>query len=302
MKIKRFGVTSMSWVSKNMPIVINCAVGLVVLTTTSLIYTYAVIPHNEKKVREATIQELDINSQQRIPVLQLKAGMQLNKYVQITREDLANYFEVVQVPAQFAVTNPVSDTNSVVGKITTRNFQEHDQVSLADFVAKDDWFGQYDRLKEFDIYNSVAGTVASGNIVDVVVDYGDGSYDVVMAKKKINSIKFRGAVGADGTIGLDNNVTASSSMVFEVDETEYGNMKEAMKKGKLEVRIYLDETQKASPITFKNPNLRHTTPADDSMVEPSSDKDATAKTDETTDSAETDTTSPASGYQINTGN
>src|SRR5690606_19539751 len=142
--------------------------------------------------------------------------------------------------------------------------------------ARENWYEDYDRMKEYSIYNTVAGQVAAGNIVDVIVNYDDGTYDVVLAKKKIKNIRYQGSVAHDGTLTLESGTTAAATVVFDVDEVEYSDLEASRQKGRFEVRIYLDEDQPASAVTFQNPN-RKTNP---DTVKPTIVGDGTGKQDD----------------------
>lgn len=296
-RFERFGLSSRGWVSKNINLITNVGVGLITVTVVTGLFTYIIVPHREDAVRSATIAELDINAQARVTVYRVKADKSLTKYTEITQELFNDIFIAEEVPQQFATLNPVIDPSLAIGKIPVSDLRAGDQLSTDELVQQEEWFDDYDRLKEYDIYNTVGGQIAAGNIVDVVVNYGDGNYDVVMAKKKIKFLRYDGmttAVGAN-EVGAPVSIQsgASSVMVFDVDETEYADLEVAKKKGKFEVRIYLDESQPASDVTFQNPNRRHSNPI------PKDEPQTTATPNAATNAETTDQTDlPVSGYQI----
>lgn len=244
---------------------VRLMIGLGVAVVLIGAYTFFIIPRREESVRAATIAQVDVNAMPKVSVVWVKEGQAISKYTQLTDQIIADKLEVVQVPASFAVQDVASDTMLVKDQVITVDLVSHSQLSSAQLTGKDDWFGKFDRLREFRINNTVAGQVQTGNLVDIVVEYKDGDYDVVAAKKKITSIKASGVLNQT-TINPDGTPAAvqlgeTNDMVFSVDEEEYARLTNARNDGDLMVRIYIDETQEPSKITYSAANAaRHKSP------------------------------------------
>lgn len=256
----RFGTTNqkqagdkkklaMKWDSKKTSILISAIASIGAMI---LLYQAVIIPKVEDDVRAETVQEVDLNAQPTVSVVTVKPGMSIDKYTLLTQELVDAKLEVKQVPETMAIADSVMDTSMVVGMITSTKLIENSQLSNQLLADQNDWFGDYDRLREYEIDNTVAGIAQVGNLVDIVIEYGNGDYDVVASKKKI--------VGTKGTINATNaptdpaapvaNVQANNTMVFSVDEVEYANLTLAKEIGTLAIRLYNDEEQATSKVTF----------------------------------------------------
>jgi hypothetical protein len=233
---------------------IRIGIGLATALLVVGIYQFAVVPHVRATTREETIAQVDVNAMPKTTSAFIKPGAKISKYTLLTDEIVKKNIIVKQVPLDFAVEAPVPDQSLLIGKVLTVDMVSNGQVSLNQLTDQADWFGKFDRLKEYPITNTVAGQAQIGNLVDVVVDYGNGDYDVVLSKKKITNIRPLGA----GTQQVQTNpngeqavvLGSTNEMVFSVDEKEYANLELAKKSGDLAIRLYIDEDQTPSDVTF----------------------------------------------------
>ncbi|HAN09021.1 MAG TPA: hypothetical protein DCP90_00225 [Clostridiales bacterium] len=114
---------------------------------------------------------------------------------------------------------------------------------------------QYKRRKEYTLKNNVAGEVKAGCLVDVMVNYLTGDYDVVISKIKVEKvITTAGAAvaaapaggAAAPAVGLGD-----TTVILAVDEMQFRDIELAEKMGQLQARVYEDEEQAPSLQTFK---------------------------------------------------
>lgn len=221
---------------------------------TVLLFEVVVIPITSNKVRTETIQQVDLTAQPQTQVPVVKPGVKIAKYTQLTQQIVDQNIVMVPVPVSLAVDNASLDASMLVGRVVKGDLVGNTQISedmLEDSAA---WFGEYDRLSDYTVNNTVGGQVKEGNIVDVIVAYGNGDYDVVAAKKKITNIMPTGAVATTSDTDGGVNLSDKNDMVFAVNEQEYANLELAKKVGTLRVRIYMDESQPASKVTFNPAN------------------------------------------------
>lgn len=236
---------------------VGAIVGVTMLVIGS-IYQFVVLPSSNARVRQQTIAEVDVNAMPKVSVAVLKPEAKIAKYTMFTDEIVQKDIQVMQVPLDFAINNPMADPSLLVGKVTTVDLIGNSQISMDQLTDQTDWFGKFDRLKEYSITNTVGGQAQVGNIVDVIVDYGNGNYDVVVAKKKIVNIKPLGATAPVNTTNANGQpqqaLGDNNQMVFSVDEAEFANLELAKTMGELKIRLYVDEGQEPSDVTFKASN------------------------------------------------
>lgn len=210
-----------------------------------------------------------------------------------------NLLETKMIPTNNLVdpslANLVKSPGDAVGKVANYNIYKNEQVlieRLRDVETKD--IRPSDKLITVEIpkYNFVNGKVNKGSLVDILVDKGQGKYDVVLSKvyiydkTDIQSSKSSGGSGGSSSdqvkrpppkpilsdAGSYNNavgnVTAPQLLrqnnpaltdtpdylvTLKVTEKEQKSLLEAMTWGKLATRLYIDPKQPASRVTFVSP-------------------------------------------------
>ena len=111
---------------------------------------------------------------------------------------------------------------------------------------------QFKRRREYTFTNNVAGEVKTGSLIDVIVNYKNGDYDIVISKIKVEKV-------ITGTPTDENTqpVVGSSIVILAVDEVQFRDMELAQKLGSLDVRVYNDEEQLSSLETFKYAEMKN---------------------------------------------
>ena len=111
---------------------------------------------------------------------------------------------------------------------------------------------QFKRRREYNFTNNVAGEVKTGSLVDVLVNYKNGDYDVVISKVKVERV-----ISSAPTDENAQPAVGSSTVILSVDEVQFRDMELAQKLGTLDLRVYNDEEQLSSLETFKYAEMRN---------------------------------------------
>ncbi len=227
---------------KNRRVHLVFAVFLVILSATVYFYENIRIPKLTKDVQAELRMEIDVNAMPKTSVAMVIDPEGIAKYTEITEEILDKKIKLVEVPTKFVPEGAVIDLSMILGKITKEPLRKGEQLILDSFSIEEKWFDEFERLKEYSIKSTVADTLKSGNIVDILVVYGNGDYDVVVPKVKIKKLVKSDITNSDGN--------KSVQIVIPVNEVDTRDMIAASQLGEFDVRIYLDESQSASPKTF----------------------------------------------------
>lgn len=207
----------------------------------------------------------------------------------IGSEITAKQVGLVPVKKDYAIPDGTSDIDDVVGKMADSNFSANQQISLSDITeASTTDLEPDDRYISIDIpvYSFVNNKVDVGSCVDILVDKGNGKYDVVLSKvviydkKEISEAKksssgskndkktdvqipqlnpttiYGQGGGQDSSDNLrrDNpgkNETKDYRVQLRVNEAEQKRLFEAQIQGKFMTRLYVSKTQNPSKVTFK---------------------------------------------------
>ena len=205
------------------------------------LYNNVIIPRMILAKEKAVRAEIDVNAMPRKQVAVVKDKDGITKYTVLTDQIIDQKIELIAIPEKFVVKGAAIDLDMIKEKITKEDLRLGEQI-VSDSLSNDKkWFGNYERLKEYEIKSIVADEVKPGNIVDIAVSYGNGKYDVVVPK-----IKVRKLITVEDKEKKKNKYT----IIIAVDEVMYRDLELAGKLGSLETRLYLDESQPASPKTF----------------------------------------------------
>ncbi len=177
----------------------------------------------------------------------------LKKYTKLNDEIIKDYFEVREIPSNLAINKHITSTDMLSNKVLKEDLEFNEQVSLNDLADEKKWFTDYERQKEYKVKTLVADTVKEGNIVDLIINYGNGDYDVILPKVKVEKIISPFNSKDDD---INNNVAKRESdkdfiVIFNIeDESIYAELELAKELGYFETRLYIDESQPASKKTF----------------------------------------------------
>jgi hypothetical protein len=288
-------------------------IGTIILVAFSIFlffYENIRIPRVRKNTEALVRQQVDIVAMPKKSVAVVVDPNGIGKYTEFTQEVIDKYIKIVEVPEAYVIGNPVLDLGKLNGKVTQDQLRKGEQIPMDILTDVDTWYGDFDRVKEYNITSTVAGELQSGNVVDLVVSYKNGDYDVVISKKKIKKIidisKEEEAAnqqaqsqpntptqGQATTQTVQQNTNTSSGVkteglykiIIDLNEAEYERMELAKFMGALEPRIYLDETQKATPITFDVRKAKLKLGLLDSSIKPSNLVDSSSTNSQVTEGA-----------------
>lgn len=242
---------------------------LFALGTTIFIYNTIIIPISNHNTELRIRKEIDDSAMPKVKAAVVIDEAGINKYTLLTDELISKKIKVMDIPVKYAPQHVISDIGILKDKITKEDLHFGEQI-ISDSLSTDKkWFGEYDRLKEFTVSGIVAGELKTGNIVDMIVSYGNGDYDIVVPKIKVKKLVYKAAAAtlppASGkqdsktqksnststvTNKADDKAGGLYTLILAVDEEQYRDLELAGKLGKFVTRMYLDESQPASKKTF----------------------------------------------------
>ncbi|MCX7921399.1 MAG: SAF domain-containing protein [Clostridia bacterium] len=240
----------------------------IVFAVTIFYYNNYKIPQLSKQIETKIRREIDDNAmpKQKVAVVIDSAG--ISKYTELTEQMINEKIQIVDVPIKYLVKNPANDIDLIIGKIAKEDLRPGEQISLDSLSSDKKWYGEYQRLKEYKVTSIVANEVKTGNIIDIVVAYGNGDYDIVVPKTKVIKLvtppteQQQGAnqdnSQSQNQEGTQNNTQSNNpgsvndgyTLIMAVDEEQYRDIELAKQLGKLETRLYLEENQQPSKKTF----------------------------------------------------
>ncbi len=259
---------------RNQGVILTVGVSLVIFGIILLYITGVYLP-NEKNILEQKYQE----DYRPINVLTVSENSEIYSDTLIT-EDLFKQGTITlkEVPIKFLQLDPSggftvyteNDKGSILNKRTLR------RLSKGEFILKNALEGyeelteeqkqqkdaqEFKRRAEYILSNNIAGELRTGSLVDIIVDYQNGDYDVVLSKIKIERIidtseNAQTQTSAEGQ-EMPVNPSTGTLIILSLDETQYRDMELAKKLGSLRARLYNDESQVASLETFKYAEMKN---------------------------------------------
>ncbi|GAB6088047.1 CpaB family protein [Alkaliphilus crotonatoxidans] len=218
-------------------------IGLFFFSGILLYYHQFKIPRVAMAVEASVREELDEDFMPKELVWVVAKPDGIGKYTEITRELFDEHIVQIEMPTKYIVEGAIKETEAIEGMITKYNLSHGQQLIHDQFLTNEDWYGDDERLKEFTVTSLVANEVKSGNIVDVLVHYGNGDYDVVASKMKVRKI----IESVNDEFEQDEK---DYTIILSVDEGQYRDLTLAQELGNLETRLYHDKEQTQSIKTF----------------------------------------------------
>ncbi|MBQ3847837.1 MAG: hypothetical protein II748_03175 [Clostridia bacterium] len=218
-------------------LLLKIAVVLLAMALVAGIYTLFVIPSVRKEEQEKSKKEIARITEMYVSVPIYNGETPLVKGTLMT-EALAGLFTAMKVPAASLNAEMLTDIGTSYGFQLAGTLSKGEPLTIANLERADLEENEEERLKEFAVSSLVCEKVVPGTYIDVVVRYEDGTYDVVLVKKRVHDV--RQTADAEGKY----------TVVIPVTEGEYADMLAARKLGELDTRLYLDEKHPASTATF----------------------------------------------------
>lgn len=224
------------------------AVGVTLLLLSGVIFYYQKIkiPKVSRAVETSVRAEIDEQAMEKRLVWVVADERGISRYTEMTEEYIAQSLVQKEIPLAYLTEGAITDLNQIKGKITRESLAYGQQLLPNFFMTQENWYGDYDRLKEFPVKSLVADEVKTGNLVDVLVHYGNGDYDVVVPKIKVQRIVYPLINEESG----ENGEALPYTILLAVEEVDYRDLTLAKELGHLETRLYLDQEQPPSVKTF----------------------------------------------------
>lgn len=219
--------------------------GVVCIVVAAIIYYYnnIKIPQIKEVVENEIRREIDIMAMPTERIFVVKSEKGIDKNTKMSSEIIEEHFEIVEVPTKFVARHATGNIEDIIGKLSKQNLTSGQQIIADFFVTLENKRGDFQRLKEYSVVNLVDGKVKAGNYVDIVVDYGNGDYDIVVSNIKIVSISDKEKA---------DQKSKEYVIVLAVDEIQFRDLALASKLGELTTRLYIDNEQKSSNVTFNH--------------------------------------------------
>lgn len=231
--------------------IIYTALFLVMLSAVAFTYNTIILPKAVEDAQNRLKLQIDENSMPKVKAAVITAASPIAKYTVLTDAVIQSSVKIIEMPEKYAAANHIKDIGSMRGKICKEDLRPGEQIVMDSLSSEEKWFSEQQRLKEYTISGIVAGEVKTGNIVDILVNYNNGTYDVVVPKIKV--YRMLDAVRNDVQKAEQAQAARQQTqytLIFAVDEQQYADMELASKLGKLETRLYIDESQPPSVRTF----------------------------------------------------
>lgn len=215
------------------------AVSCFILGAIIFYYHNIIIPEKVRQTEIKVRREIDEKAMPRKKVAVVTGKEGIAKYTVLTDEVINDNITMMEIPEKYVAQYSVSDIQQMMGKISKEDLRCGEQIVMDSLSTEAKWFEDYDRLKEYKVSGIVAGMLRSGNIIDLIVNYDNGTYDVVIPKIKVQKL-----------IEQEQEKQKEYTLILAVNEEQYRDLELAKKLGNFETRIYLDESQPASVKTF----------------------------------------------------
>jgi len=229
-------------------IVLPLVIILLVAGYTGVFYYYenVSVPAREKEAVELYKQQVGFEYTTMKPVARMKKNVGIDKYTVIDQAMVDEYVEFVQMPLVVAEAGVIETKEELVNKVTKEEITPGEIILKEALEDNQVWFGDYDRIKDYKIKTNLSGTLKEGMLVDIIVVYANGDYDVVVPKQKVLKLVDLAESGPN----VDKTKGSFEILVSIPNENDYRDMVLADTMGVFELRRYHDVGQPASEKTF----------------------------------------------------
>ena len=241
------------------------AIGLTGFLVMMAFFKFVVMPYELKQFETKLRAEIDVDSWENISVAVVSNAEKkgISKHTLLDSDLIKDNIVMQEIPEKFAIENPVESIEQLEGMILTNTIRFNGQISLDDVLLAEEWFEDFEREKEISVRNMVADKVQKGNLIDLVVNYDDGTYDVILSKVKVKDI-----FNPYETVVTDEEGNRTTTVVnpalregdmdykiildldMETESMDYLKIRLASELGHLDAFKYIDDTQPATEVTF----------------------------------------------------
>lgn len=220
------------------------ALFLCLMSLVAAIYTFIIIPNIKEQERQRYDTALEQIEESYIPVM-VYQGTSILPAGTMLDEKTKNLFTQKRMPAFCLSKNAMAEFDLAEGLVLSYGIAPGQQLT-ADILEEPELFdGESRRIKEFKVSNLVGEKVYAGSLVDILVQYDNGQYDIVVPAIRIYDI-LTDDTGTEYII----DETGMYTILVGVTEEEYGDLYAAQQISALEVRLYPDPEMEPSMKTF----------------------------------------------------
>lgn len=227
----------------NKSILMKITIVLCCMAIVAGMYTFIAIPQIKAQEKKKYDTALSTYKNDYMSVLVYIGNKPLLKGTILTSV-ISSEFEIVEINSSCITTPIVSDYSSIEGMEVKYDIVQGQHILNSMVKDYEKSLDKEKTLKDFKVINLVGGYVANGNFVDIIVEYDNGKYDVVIPHIQIYNILTNEE--KEYLKDKDGNYTI---MVYLTEE-QYRDLRIAEIHGKLDTRLYLTENAIPSIKTF----------------------------------------------------
>lgn len=227
----------------NKSILIKITIVLCCMAFVAGIYTFIAIPQIKEQEKKKYENALSSYTNDYVSVLIYTGKKPLQKGTILTPV-ISSEFKNIEISSACITAPVINDYSSIEGMELKYDITEGQQI-LSSMVEK--YEKEYENektLKDFKVINLVGGYVGNGNYVDIIVEYDNGKYDVVIPHIQIYNI----LTNEENKYLVDKD--GNYTIMIYLSEDEYRDLRIAETHGKLDTRLYLSENSTPSVKTF----------------------------------------------------
>ena len=221
----------------------------VVVSSVGLYYYYEnmVIPKRVEEARNELMDEIGNEYVQRVSLWRVKENSSIPKHTIIDESIMEQNLEYVEEPLLTVPDGYIVDPSEFLGKRTLETISGKEEITSFSISEDDFMYQDFNRIETYETDDDIGGILSAGQIVDIMVNYRNGDYDVVLPKVQILDVVSNIDVTGLLKPGEDHKYEI---MVSVENEEDTRDMTLAVLTGELTLRAYHDESQRASLKTF----------------------------------------------------
>jgi len=233
--------------------------GVIVSWGTSIVFDKWIIPgllsNKESEVRLA----VDINTFEKGQVA--IADQLIDQYTMITEQNIDRLIKIESRPMIYCNSDVISYKADLIGMVISIPLESGSVIYNGMLKDSEQWFDNDHREIEISVKNLVADSVNGGNLIDVLLDYGNGLKDIVLSKVRVNKIISPyvetyfledGSIKEQVTLNPAQRNEGAKPFIITiyVDGNQHELVSLAEKLGAFETVKYIDDQQEPRAVTF----------------------------------------------------